>query len=129
MKDKKSHANADSPDAGLDANPFSQLLGKFPEALPPMGGASPIPDKSAPMKPVLSFRVGRTKKGNYPIFLEKRSAGKTVTVVRNVSGDAEALLTLLKKRCAAGGKAFDDWVEVQGDHHDRVETLLRGLGL
>jgi translation initiation factor 1 (eIF-1/SUI1) len=123
MKDKKTPTNTGSPDAAPDSSPFSQLLGKFPE------GPAVVADKAAPVKSVTSFRVGRTKKGGYPVSLEKRSSGKTVTVIRNVSGDTEALLTLLKKRCAAGGKAFEDWVEVQGDHRDRVETLLRGLGL
>lgn len=123
MKDKTSSKNAGGPDGIPDSNPFASLLGKFPE------GPAVVADKAAPLKSVTSFRVGRTKKGGYPISLEKRSSGKTVTVIRNVSGDTEALLTLLKKRCAAGGKAFEDWVEVQGDHRERVETLLRGLSL
>ena len=121
MKEKKEPTNAGSPDAAADSNPFASLLGQFP------GGPAVVADKTAEVKSVTSFRVGRTKKGGFPISLEKRSSGKTVTVIRNVSGDTEALLTLLKKRCAAGGKAFDDWVEVQGDHRERVETLLRGL--
>jgi translation initiation factor 1 (eIF-1/SUI1) len=123
MKEKKPEANTGSADPVSDVNPFSQLLGKFPE------GPAVAADRSAPVKSVTSFRVGRTKKGGYPIFVEKRSAGKTVTVIRNVSGDTEALLALLKKRCAAGGKAFEDWVEVQGDHREKVEVLLRGLSL
>ncbi len=108
MKGRKPQGNNSDPDGVLDSSPFSQLLGRFPEA--------PVPaaDKSSPITPALSFRVGRTKKGGYPIFVEKWSAGKTVTVVRNVFGDAEALLTLLKKRCAAGGRAFEDSLEVQG---------------
>ena len=123
MKDKKVPANSSNTDGAVDSNPFSQLLGKFPK------GSAVAADKFSPVKSALSFRVGRTKKGGYPIFLEKRSAGKTVTVVRNVSGDTEALLALLKKRCAAGGKAFEDWVEVQGDHIEKVQLMLRGLGM
>ena len=122
-KGRKSEAHAAKPEEAMDGNPFARLLGKFPET------AAPKADTAAPLKPVLRFRVGRTKKGGYPIFLEKRSGGKTMTIIRNVSGDADALLTLLKKRCAAGGKAFDDSVEVQGDHCERIQTLLRGLGL
>jgi len=123
MKEKKPQANTNSPEAAPDTSPFAQLLGKFPET------STPKPDTTVPLKPVLNFRVARTKKGGYPIFLEKRPGGKTMTIIRNVSGDSDALLTLLKKRCAAGGKAFEDWVEVQGDHCDRIQTLLRGLGL
>lgn len=123
MKDKKAQANTSGPDGASDSSPFALLLGKFPEA--PASAA----DQSAPLKPVFTFRVGRTKKGGYPVSLEKRPGGKTMTIIRNVSGDADALLTLLKKRCAAGGKAFDDWVEVQGDHCEKIQALLRGMGL
>jgi translation initiation factor 1 (eIF-1/SUI1) len=112
-----------SSEGASESSPFAQLLGKFPEA------PAPPADKAAPSKPVFSFHVGRTRKGGYPITLEKRPGGKTMTIIRNVSGDADALLTLLKKRCAAGGKAFDDWVEVQGDHCDKVQTLLKEMGL
>ena len=123
MKDKKSPANTGSPDEAVESSPFSQLLGKFPE------GPAPEADKTIVKKADLSFHVGRTRKGGYPIFLEKRPGGKSMTIIRNVSGDTDALLHLLKKRCAAGGKAFEDWVEVQGDHCDKLHSLLRELGL
>ena len=100
-QDKKTNINNPVPPDTLDPSPFAQLLGKFPE------GTNPVPDKIAPEKPAPAFRITKTKKGGYPIFREKRSAGKTVTIVHNLSGDTEALLTLLKKRCAAGGKAFE----------------------
>jgi translation initiation factor 1 len=74
------------------------------------------------------FRVARTRKGEYPIFLERRAAGKTVTIVRNLSGDTNALLALLKRHCAAGGKAFADCVEIQGDHRSKVNSFLREKG-
>lgn len=123
MKNRKPQADNPTGNGELESNPFALLLGKFPET------AAPAADKASPSKPVLSFRVEHTRKGGYPIFLEKRPGGKTMTIVRNVSGDADALLTLLKKRCAAGGKAFEDWVEVQGNHCDKVQALLRDLGL
>ena len=61
--------------------------------------------------------------------MEKRRAGKVVTIIRNVSGNTDVLVTALKKRCAAGGKAFADSVEIQGDHGSRVEVFLREKGL
>lgn len=57
--------------------------------------------------------------------MERRAAGKSVTIVRNLSGDTEGLLALLKKHCAAGGKAFADSIEIQGDHRAKVEAFLR----
>ncbi len=123
MKDKKLEPKTGSQDGSVDTSPFAQLLGKFPE-----GTTAPVAPL-LPSKPKSSFQVGRTRKGGYPIFLEKRPGGKTMTIIRNVSGDADALLTLLKKRCAAGGKAFEDWVEVQGDHCAKVQSMLREMGL
>jgi len=122
MKDKKTTSNPGGSEGTLDT-PFAQLMGQFPEA-PATAGA-----RVEAAKPALAFCVGRTRKGGYPVSLEKRPGGKTMTIIRNVSGDADALLTLLKKRCAAGGKAFEDWVEVQGDHCDKVQALLKDMGL
>jgi translation initiation factor 1 (eIF-1/SUI1) len=81
------------------------------------------PEPVAP--PVPQFSVSRTKKGGYPIELEKRSGGKVVTIVRKISGDTEALLRVFRKLCAAGGKAGEDSIELQGDHRAKVETFLR----
>lgn len=75
----------------------------------------------------LPYHVAKTRKGGLPVFVEKRAKGKTVTVIRNVSGDAEALLRKLKKRCGAGGVVRDGDVEVQGDHRAAVEDYLRTL--
>ena len=72
------------------------------------------------------FTVERTRKGGYPISLEKRPSGKVVTIIRNVSGDAEGLLKLLKKKCGAGGCLADNAIEIQGDHRERIEAILRG---
>lgn len=73
-----------------------------------------------------SFLVRRTKKGRLPIAYEKRAKGKRVTVLGNVSGDAEVLLHELKKRVGAGGVAKEDTVEIQGDHRKAVEEFLTG---
>lgn len=73
------------------------------------------------------FEVGRTRKGRWDVGVERRAGGKVVTVIRNVRGDAGALLTLLRRRCGAGGVARDGMVEVQGDHRGKVEAILRAL--
>lgn len=57
--------------------------------------------------------------------------GKTVTVVRGLPLDAEALTALgkrLRAACGAGGTAKDGVLEVQGDHCDRVITFLTQEG-
>lgn len=129
MREKKQRIDTSGPVSPLTSNPFADLLGGTLHSPEPNRAPAPSPEAAPTVKTSPPFRIARTKKGGYPIFLEKRAAGKTVTVLRNVSGDAEALLALLKKRCAAGGKAFDDSVEIQGDHCARVEAFLREKAL
>jgi len=73
------------------------------------------------------YRVVKSKKGNWPLAIEKRSGGKVVTVLRNIEGDAGALLKELKKRCATGGVVREGALEIQGDHRKAVEAFLDGL--
>jgi len=47
-----------------------------------------------------------------------------VTVIRNVTGDVDALLKDLKQALGAGGVIQGNDVEVQGEHMPRVEALL-----
>ncbi len=54
-----------------------------------------------------------SKKGGFPVSVESRSRGKTVTVIHNVNGDVEALLAELKKSLGGGGVVRDGNVEVQ----------------
>jgi len=63
-------------------------------------------------------RVSREKQGR---------GGKTVTVVRGLALDADALVALgrqLRAACGAGGTAKDGVLEVQGDHVERVLAFL-----
>jgi translation initiation factor 1 len=67
-------------------------------------------------------RVTREKQGR---------GGKTVTVVRGLPLDAEALAALgkrLRTACGAGGTTKDGVLEVQGDHAERVLALLLAEG-
>jgi len=67
-------------------------------------------------------RVSREKQGR---------GGKTVTVVRGLALDADALAALgkqLRAACGAGGTARDGVLEVQGDHVERVLALLAQQG-
>jgi len=67
-------------------------------------------------------RVSREKQGR---------GGKTVTVVRGLALDADALAALgkqLRAACGAGGTARDGVLEVQGDHVERVLAFLAQQG-
>lgn len=104
----------------LTSNPFAALGGQLPEDL----AEHMEPTKKSEPRSVPPFAVQRTRKGGFPVFFERRPGGKVVTVVRNVTGDAEALLKLLRKRCGAGGCLDGDAVEIQGDHRERIEAIL-----
>jgi translation initiation factor 1 len=67
-------------------------------------------------------RVSREKQGR---------GGKTVTVVRGLDLDADALADYgrkLRSACGSGGTAKDGIVEVQGDHVERVIALIQADG-
>jgi translation initiation factor 1 len=65
-------------------------------------------------------RVSRQTKGR---------GGKTVTLVKGLALDAEALAALgkqLRSACGSGGTVKDGVIEVQGDHCDLImEALAR----
>ena len=67
-------------------------------------------------------RVSRESKGR---------GGKTVTVVRGVPLELDALTALgkrLRTACGAGGTLKDGVLEIQGDHALRVVALLQQEG-
>jgi translation initiation factor 1 len=64
-------------------------------------------------------------------FEKKGRGGKTVTVVDGLPRNREFLAALaaeLKRACATGGAAAESAVELQGDHRDRLRTLLAARG-
>jgi translation initiation factor 1 len=67
-------------------------------------------------------RVSRESKGR---------GGKVVTLVRGLALDDAALAALgkqIRSQCGSGGTVKDGVIEVQGDHCDRVVTLLVAAG-
>jgi translation initiation factor 1 len=61
----------------------------------------------------------------------KGRAGKGVTLVKGLALDDAALNALgkqLKTACGSGGTVKDGVIEVQGDHCERVITLLQAQG-
>ena len=76
----------------------------------------------APVKGDGIARVSRESKGR---------GGKTVTLVRGLALDAEALAALgkrLRAACGAGGTVKDGVLEIQGDHAERVFAQLQAEG-
>ena len=64
---------------------------------------------------------------------EKRGKGKVVTTIAgldHVASDLPAILRQLKAACATGGtiSGESDIIELQGDHRDTAERLLRDIG-
>lgn len=66
------------------------------------------------------------------VFLDRKGRkGKSVTVLRGLSGDASGqkqLLKQLKSQLGTGGALKDGVIEIQGDHRDRVVAILTKAG-
>jgi translation initiation factor 1 len=63
--------------------------------------------------------------------VEKRGSGKVITVIDSLPANREFLDDLareLKKSCGAGGRAGENFVEIQGDHRERLRELLARKG-
>lgn len=59
----------------------------------------------------------------------KGRGGKAVCVVAGLpSMRLKQLCKLLKSKCATGGAVKDDCIEIQGDHRERIKTLLESEG-
>jgi translation initiation factor 1 len=84
----------------------------------------PIPKSAAPSDK-------KAVKNTAKLAVEKRKKGKVVTVIRGLAArenDLAALLSKLKNQCGAGGTLDGDSLEIQGNHLERLRTLLGEAG-
>ena len=87
-------------------------------------GGLPAPSRPAAAAPVPAGRIR--------IRLDRRASNRVVTVVTGLPGsEAEiaALARSLKLACGTGGTFKDEALELQGDHRDKVESVLAAAGL
>lgn len=61
------------------------------------------------------------------VFTESRRFEKITTVVQGVKNGKE-IAKQLKSQLACGGTFKDDRIELQGDHKDRVKSILLKMG-
>lgn len=106
------------------------LFAGTPFDRPPHCDRCDRPEAECTCPPVEPLRVPPGKQ-TARVALEKRKAGRVVTVVRGLAAadsDLPDLLTRLKNHCGAGGSLQDEILEIQGDQNAKVREFLGKLG-
>ena len=61
------------------------------------------------------------------VYLQRQSkgrAGKTVTVIKGLTGNLKAWKKEFQQICGAGGTVKNELVEIQGDHRQKIAQYL-----
>jgi len=124
MKKKKKRVDTGPAKDRLTSNAFGNLKESIRFKLPEQTDVPAETQTEREETDNPSYRVAKTRQGHWPVEVERRPKGKHATVVRNVEGDADALLKQLTKRCAAGGAVKGGAVEIQGDHRGTIGQFL-----
>lgn len=89
------------------------------------------PDFKYETRPHETANISRGQQ-NLKVFLDKKNrGGKTVTIISGYAGkeeDMEKLARELKSKCGVGGSVKDREIIIQGDHRDRIVSLLVAAG-
>jgi translation initiation factor 1 len=111
---------------------MTRLFAGTPYDRPPTCERCGNPESACTCPPILLPTPARSSdKKKLRLAVEKRKKGKMVTVIRGLSATADdlpALLTRLKNQCGAGGTLDGETLELQGNHLDRLRTLLGEVG-
>lgn len=118
-KKKKQRIDTDPESQPMTNNPFG-ALGDIRQGLP----EGPAPEPPQTESEAAPWRVAKTRKGGWPLSIERRPGNKVVTVVAGVERGGEQLVKALKKRCGAGGVRHGDVIEIQGDHREAIAAFL-----
>lgn len=68
---------------------------------------------------------------NFRVHLDRRKAGKIVTIIRGYIGNPDELSVLgklLKKKCGVGGTVKNNEILIQGNVRRQVISILTKLG-
>ena len=64
--------------------------------------------------------------------IRRETSGRKGSAVTTVNGipdtEVKALAKMLKKHCGSGGTVKNGVIEIQGDHRDKVATVLSEAG-
>lgn len=106
------------------------LFSGTPFDRPPHCDRCDRPESECACPPLIPVRTPPQKQ-SARVMVERRKAGKVVTVIRGLSADETDLPDLLKRlknHCGAGGTLQDSELEIQGDQSTRVRDFLSQMG-
>ena len=65
------------------------------------------------------------------LHLDRKGGGKIITIVKGLQLSVESLKNLerdLKKKCGVGGTTKDGHILIQGNHRDKIKSILSNRG-